>query len=163
MKKRLVLIVLACLLVIIDNSFSPFIAIKGAWPSFLFAFAVAYSLLNGPKEGMIIGLISGVFQDFFFCGIFGVNSLINMIFCYIIGYAGEGVWRDKRLVPVISVFILTILKYIGVFIIFYLLKIEMDVFRGIFVAIYNSIIMLFSYSIIFKYFKREDMRRTWRF
>jgi rod shape-determining protein MreD len=163
MKKRVVLVLVSSLLLIVDNSLAPFISIKGAWPSFLFIFAIAYSIINGPKEGMIIGIISGVLQDIFFYGGFGVNTLINMIFCFVVGHIGEGLWREKSLIPIITVFIMTILKYLGVFIIFYLLKIHIDVFRGVGAAFYNSVIMLFIYRVVFKFFNREDIRRTWRF
>ena len=163
MKKRVVLVLVSSLLLIVDNSLAPFISIKGAWPSFLFVFAIAYSIINGPKEGMIIGITSGVLQDIFFYGGFGVNTLINMLFCFMAGNIGEGLWREKSLIPIITVFIMTILKFLGVFIIFYLLKIHIDVFRGVITAFYNSVIMLFIYRVVFKFFNREDIRRTWRF
>lgn len=163
MKKRVVLVLVSSLLLIVDNSLAPFMAIKGVWPSFLFIFAIAYSIINGPKEGMIIGIISGLLQDVFFYNGFGVNTLINMIFCFVAGQIGEGVLREKSLIPIITVFIMTILKYLGVFIIFYLLKIHIDVFRGVGSAFYNSVIMLLIYRVVFKFFNREDIRRTWRF
>ncbi|PRR82442.1 rod shape-determining protein MreD [Clostridium vincentii] len=163
MKKRIVLVLLAIFLLIVDNSFAPFISIKGAWPSFLFIFAIAYSIINGPKEGMIIGIIAGLLQDIFFYDGFGVNTLINMIFCFTAGNIGEDIWREKSLIPTITVFIMTILKYLVVFIIFYLLKIHIDFFRGVITAFYNAIIMLVIYKVIFKFFNREDIRRTWRF
>jgi rod shape-determining protein MreD len=163
MKKRVVLVLLSSLLLIVDNSLAPFISIKGAWPSFLFVFAIAYSIINGPKEAMIIGIISGVLQDIFFYNGFGVNALINMIICYMAGYIGGMVWRDKRLVPILTVFCMTIAKFLGVFVILYLLKINIDVFRGVFTGIYNSIIMFFAYKVVIKFFNREDIRRTWRF
>ncbi|HEY5524097.1 MAG TPA: rod shape-determining protein MreD [Clostridium sp.] len=163
MKKRVVLVLVSSLLLIVDNSLAPFISIKGAWPSFLFIFAIAYSIINGPKEGMIIGILSGVLQDIFFYGGFGVNTLINMLLCFIAGNIGEGVWREKSLIPTITVFIMTISKFLGVFVIFYILKIHIDVFRGVITAFYNSVIMLFIYRVVFKFFNREDIRRTWRF
>ena len=66
MKKRIILILMSTILLILDNTFSPFISIRGAWPSFLFIFAIAYSIINGRKEGIIIGVISGLLQDIFF-------------------------------------------------------------------------------------------------
>lgn len=163
MKKRVALVLLSSLLLIIDNSFTPFLSISGVWPSFVFVFAIAYSIINGPKEGMIIGIISGGLQDIFFYSGFGVNTLINMLLCFMAGHIGERVWRDKSLVPVITVFFMTIFKYVGVFIIFYLLKINIDIFRGVFTGIYNLVIMFFAYKVVLKFFNREDIRRTWRF
>ncbi|MBD7910656.1 MULTISPECIES: rod shape-determining protein MreD [Clostridium] len=163
MKKRVVLIIVACILLILDNTLAPFIAVKGAWPSLLFIFSVSYSIINGKKEAVIIGVISGLLQDVFFYNMFGVNALINMFCCYLAGFIGEGIWRDRKLVPIITIFVGTILKYLGIFIIFYALNIHIDLFRGVSTALYNSIIMLFVYKTILRFFDREDMRKAWRF
>lgn len=163
MGKRIVLVIVSIILLILDNTLAPFIAIKGAWPSLLFIFAISYSIINGKKEGVIIGVISGLLQDIFFYKLFGVNALINMICCLAAGFIGEGIWRDKKLVPVITIFIGTILKFLGVFLIFIAFDISIDVFRGLITALYNSIIMLLAYKTILKLFDREDMRKAWRF
>ncbi len=163
MKKRLILILMSVILLILDNTFSPFIAIRGAWPSILFVFSIAYSIINGRKEGIIIGVISGVLQDIFFFQGFGVNALVNMICCFIAGGIGDGIWREKKLIPVVTIFIATILKFFGIYIIMYFINENVDLLRGIKTALYNSVIMLFSYSIILKFFEREDMRKAWRF
>lgn len=163
MKKRIILILMSTILLILDNTFSPFISIRGAWPSFLFIFAIAYSIINGRKEGIIIGVISGLLQDIFFYQCFGVNALINMLCCFIAGKIGDGIWREKRLIPIITIFIGTIVKVLGIYMILYFMNQNVDLLRGIKTAIYNSIIMLFSYGVILKFFEREDMRKAWRF
>lgn len=163
MKKRIILILMLIILLILDNTFSPFIAIKGAWPSLLFVFSIAYSIINGKKEGIIIGVISGLLQDIFFFQGFGVNALVNMIICFIAGEIGDGIWREKSLIPIVTIFIATILKVLGIYIILYFMKENVDVLRGMKAALYNSVIMLFSYNIILKFFEREDMRKAWRF
>jgi rod shape-determining protein MreD len=163
MAKRIVLITVSIILLILDNALAPFIAIKGAWPSLLFIFAISYSVINGKREGVLIGVISGLLQDIFFYKLLGVNALINMLCCLGAGFVGEGIWRDKKLVPVITIFVGTILKYLGVFIIFSAFHISMSFLRGGITALYNSIIMLLAYKTILKFFDREDMRKAWRF
>lgn len=163
MKKRLILILMSIILLILDNAFSPFIGIKGAWPSLLFVFSIAYSIINGKKEGIIIGVLSGLLQDIFFFHGFGVNALVNMLCCFIAGGIGDGIWREKKLIPVITIFIATILKVLGIYIILYFMKENVDLIRGVKTALYNSLIMLFSYNAILKFFEREDMRKAWRF
>ena len=128
MKKRLILILMSVILLILDNTFSPFIAIRGAWPSILFVFSIAYSIINGRKEGIIIGVISGVLQDIFFFQGFGVNALVNMICCFIAGGIGDGIWREKKLIPVVTIFIATILKFFGIYIIMYFINENVDLF-----------------------------------
>ena len=163
MKKRIILIFMSIILLILDNTFSPFMAIRGVWPSFLFIFSIAYSIINGRKEGIIIGVISGLLQDIFFYQCFGANALINMICCFIAGRIGDGIWREKRLIPMITVFLVTVFKVIGIYVILYFMNQNVDLLRGIKTALYNSVIMLFSYGVILKFFEREDMRKAWRF
>lgn len=165
MKKRVVLVLVSCLLLILDNAFTPFISIKGAWPSLLFIFAIAYSLINGRKESMIIGILSGALQDIFFTNAFGINILINMILCYVVAIIGEKVWREKSFVPVVSVFVTTLIKFISIYIILHSLNVEVSLklFRGVISGVYNSVIMFFIYRLMLKYFNREDIRSTWRF
>lgn len=163
MKKRVILILVTIILLILDNTFSPFLAIKGAWPNLLFVFSIAYSIINGKKEGVLIGVISGLLQDIFFFQGLGVNALVNMLCCFIAGIIGDGIWREKRLIPIITIFIATILKVLGIYVILYFMNQNVDLLRGIKTALYNSVIMLFSYGVILKFFEREDMRKAWRF
>lgn len=161
--KRLILVLISIVLLILDNSFAPFIAIKGIYPSLLFTFAIAYSIINGKQEGVIIGIVSGLLQDIFFFGGFGVNALVNMIVCLVAGMIGEGIFRNKKLIPVITIYFTTVLKYIGVMIIFYFLKIKIDVIGGVFVALYNSVIMFLIYKPVFKFSNIESNKKQWRF
>lgn len=47
--ERLIIVLISILLLILDNSLVPFFAIKGAYPSLLFTFVIAYSLVNKKK------------------------------------------------------------------------------------------------------------------
>lgn len=161
--KRLILVLISIVLLILDNSFTPFIAIKGIYPSILFTFAIAYSIINGKEEGIKIGIISGILQDLFFFGVFGINSLVNMIVCVIAGIIGEGIFRNKKLIPVITIYFTTIVKYIGIFIIFYFLRMEIDIIDGVFTALYNSIVMFLIYKLVFKFSNLEFNKKQWRF
>ncbi|MBE6049499.1 MAG: rod shape-determining protein MreD [Clostridium sp.] len=163
MKKRVILILVSCFLLVLDNCLSPFISIRGCYPSFLYVFAIAYSIINGKKEGVIIGVVSGLLQDMFFYSGFGINALINMIICYIAGGIGEGIWREKKLVPVIAMFLASILKFVSIFIIFYTMNIYINLSKSLITGLYNSMLMILTYKTILKTFNRDDMRKAWRF
>ena len=57
--KKFIVVLISILLLILDISFLPFLAIKGIYPSTLFVFAIAYSIINGKEEGVFIGVVSG--------------------------------------------------------------------------------------------------------
>ena len=115
--KKWILFLISLVLLILDNSFMPFLAIKGAFPSLLFVFAIAYSIINGKKEAVFIGVISGLLQDIYFYEGFGVNALINMLICLLAAFIGENIYREKKLIPTISMILLYMLKVLSVFLV----------------------------------------------
>ena len=123
---KLILILVSIGLAILDNSVIPFMSIKGGYPSLLFTFAIAYSLVNKREKTVFMGMVSGILQDIFFFNGFGVNCFLNLLLCFLASLIGESMIKNKRMVPVVSMFVLTILKYIGIFIIFYILNIKLE-------------------------------------
>ena len=77
--KRIYLIIILILLLIIDNTILPSYFIGGVYPSFLFVFAMAYSIIRGKKEAVFIGIASGLLQDLFFFSGFGINLFLNTL------------------------------------------------------------------------------------
>lgn len=161
--KKVIIILISILLAILDNSFVPFFSIKGAYPSLLFTFAIAYSLINGRKESIFIGVTSGILQDIFFFQGFGVNSLLNLLLCVLASIVGEGIFKNKKLIPVVSMFFITMLKYVGIIIIFYLANIHIEFERSIIMSIYNAVIMFFGYGLIMKFSDNDYSKNRWRF
>ena len=129
----------------------------------LFVFAIAYSLVNGKEKAMFVGVVSGMLQDVFFFQGFGVNSLLNLLLCLLASSIGAGIVKNKRLIPLVSTFFITIIKYIGVFIIFYLLNIHIEFSKSILMGIYNSIVMFFAYKIVMNIYDDEYSKQRWRF
>ena len=161
--EKLIIILVSIGLVILDNSLVPFFSIKGAYPSLLFAFAIAYSIINGKEKAIFIGVVSGILQDIFFFHGFGVNSLLNLLLCLLASIVGEGIVKNKRLIPVVSIFFITIIKYIGVFVIFYLLDIDIQFSKSIIMGIYNGVVMFFAYKVVMNIYDDEYSKQRWRF
>lgn len=161
--KKWVLILISLVLLILDNSLIPFLAIKGAYPSLLFVFAIAYSIINGRSEAVFIGVISGLMQDIFFYNGFGINALINMLICLIAAIIGENIYREKKLIPVISVIFLYLLKILAVFTIFKFMGRSIDIQVGMFTALYSSVVMFLGYDFVLRIYNIEYKKRSWRF
>lgn len=161
--RKIILVLISIALLILDNTLMPFFSINGGYPSLLFIFAVGYSLINGREEAVFIGALSGLLQDIFFFSGFGVNALINMLICYLVSIVGEDVLKEKRIVSILVMLITSFLKYIILFVMFYLLDIKVDFFRSFTVAIYNAVIMAFTYGTIYKLSDVESKKQTWRF
>ena len=160
--KKWILLLISIVLLILDKSFMPFLAVKGAYPSILFIFAIAYSIINGKKEGVTIGVLSGVLQDIFFYSGFGINSLINMLLCLVAAIIGENIYKEKRLIPVITSIILYLIKVVAIGVIFSLIDVKIDINVGILTALYSAIIMFVSYKPIYRLYDSDYKKSDWR-
>lgn len=160
--KKWTLVLISIILLILDKSFMPFLAIKDAYPSLLFIFAIAYSIINGQREGVIVGVLSGVLQDIFFYSGFGVNSLINMLLCVVAALIGENIYKEKRLIPVITSIILYLIKVLAIGIIFSLVDLKIDIKIGVLTALYSAIIMFLSYNLIYRLYDNDYKKNNWR-
>ena len=161
--EKLIIILVSIGLTILDNSLVPFFSIKGACPSLLFTFAIAYSLVNTKEKSIFMGVTSGILQDIFFFKGFGINCLTNVLLCFLASKVGESMIKEKRTVPVIFMFLATILKYIGVFVIFYFLNIKVDLAKAIIMAVYNAVVMFFAYKYVINIYDDEYTKQRWRF
>lgn len=161
--KKWILILISIVLLILDNSFMPFLAIKGVYPSLLFTFAIAYSIINGKKEAVIIGVISGLLQDIYFYDGFGVNALANMLICLLAAFIGENIYREKKLIPTISMIFLSILKVLSLFIILKISGKTINIESGIYSSLYNTVIMVLGYNFVLRLYDTDYKKKSWRF
>ena len=86
-----------------------------------------------------------------------------MILCLLASKIGEIMIKEKRTVPVVVMFCVTMLKYIGVFIVFYLLNIKIDLSKSIIMGLYNSVVMFFAYKYVISVYDDEYTKQRWRF
>ncbi|SUY47767.1 rod shape-determining protein MreD [Clostridium putrefaciens] len=156
--KRVILILISLLLFIIDNTFMPFLEVNGVYPSLLIIFALSYSIINGYYEAILIGVFAGLLQDIYFFNGFGINALSNMCICLIAAKIGENIFKEKSLAPIISIFMLSILKGGIIFVILFILNIKINYFNIPFVALYNMIITTFVYNKIYSFSAKPYMK-----
>lgn len=163
MKKILILFLLSILFFVVDNAFIPFFSIKTVYPSLIFVFAICYSIASGSYKGLWMGIFTGILQDIFFLDIFWVNTLVNMIICVVAGFIGNSIFREKKFIPVISCFFLSILKGILIFIILWLSGVGMNVVNVFFISLYNMVVCVFMYRPVYNLCKENYMESEWKF
>ena len=163
MKKVLCLVFLACMFEILDNAVVPFISINTYYPSLLFLFIICYSIVNGTKEALIIGVLTGILQDVYFANGIGINALTNMLMCLIAAYIGQMIFKHKSFVPIITCFSLSIFKGIMVFVLMYFIGQKIYLRTVFFSSVYNMFLAFFMYKFVFRLSGVGFMRRQWRF
>ena len=161
--KRIVIVAIALFLLILENTILPSYSIMQGYPSILFVFAIAFSIINGKKDAMFIGIVSGVLQDLFFINGFGINLLVNFLLCLLAAKIGEGILKNNRLIPVISCFIISILKIIMIAILFIAFDKKVDFNMAIVSAVLNTIVMLIGYKFVLTTSKKYWKKDEWRF
>lgn len=163
MKKFLILFLISFACLFLDSTVMPFIGIYGYYPSITVCFIICYSVVNGGWEGIWIGVGCGIIQDIFFINIFGINAISNMIICVLAGVVGSNIFKEKMLIPVIAVFLLTLFRGAIIVGILFAAKIYANNMAIIYVAIYNMIISLFIYKAVYRLCQKEYMQIRWRF
>lgn len=83
--------------------FRPF----GVIPDLLLIIVVSGSLLKGSKFGVKLGAAAGILQDILI-GFFGVNTVIKFLAGFLAGNMEGKVVKKRLVVPVISIFFVTI-------------------------------------------------------
>ena len=163
MKRILTVVFLCILFLILDNTLMPLLKINGAYPSLIFTFALCYSIVSSPKDAVIIGVFTGALQDVYFLNGFGINMLTNMLMCVVAAKIGKSIFIEKSFLPVVSSFVLSLVKGIMVFSILFLIKQYSHMEVILYIAMYNLIISIFMYRFTFKLSQKDYMRKEWRF
>ncbi|MBA5849928.1 rod shape-determining protein MreD [Clostridium sp. cel8] len=163
MKKIFILLFLLVILFILDNSVVPFLAIKTVYPSLLFVFIICYCIASESYYGLFIGIFAGILQDIYFIDGFWINAFVNMIVCVISGFIGNSIFKDKKFIPVLSCFGLSILKGLFLFVILWLSGITINLVSLFFVSIYNTVVGFFMYKPVYRLSQISYMKTEWKF
>lgn len=163
MKRVIKVFALSIIFLILDNTLIPFINIEGFFPSLLFVFAVSYSMALDEHSALKIGILSGALQDIYFQGVFGINCFINMIICLLAAQIGKIIFKEKKFIPVLSIFLSSILKGGLIYCFSYIFKFYMEPEKIIFTSLYNMVVGIFLYAYVYKLSTKEYMKKDWKF
>ncbi len=163
MKKVLILALISILLFILDNVLMPFLSIREIYPNLLFVFIICYSMVNGKWEGLWLGVFAGLLQDLYFTNGFWINAFVNMIMCVAAGFIGDSIFKEKKLIPVLSCFALSILKGFILMLILYIAGTYINPVNIVFTGFYNMIVCIIVYKKVYKFCQKYYMQRRWKF
>ena len=161
--KRIIVIAISLFLLILENTILPSYSIMQGYPSILFVFAIAFSIINGKEDAMFIGIVSGLLQDLFFINGFGINLLVNFLLCLLAAKIGEGIFKNNRIIPVITCLIISILKIIMIAILFILFDEKINLNMSVISALLNTIVMVIGYKFVLTTSKKYWKKDEWRF
>ena len=79
------------------------ISLANITPNLLVIFTSSIGFMRGRKEGMFVGILSGLLIDLFYCDVFGVNVLIYMYVGYINGIFNKNFLPEDVRLPLILI------------------------------------------------------------
>jgi rod shape-determining protein MreD len=93
---------------VLQSSAVPHLAVLGVFPDLPVLFVVNWSLVRGPREGVIWGFIAGVAMDLLSGAPFGAATLSLMVVGFLSGLGAATVVRAQFVLPPVTVFLATL-------------------------------------------------------
>jgi rod shape-determining protein MreD len=86
------------------------INIAGVKPDIILVLVICISVVCGPRHGGFVGLTLGLLEDLYLGRFIGMNSICKGTTGIIVGWFTLGAFSENLLVPIISVFLGTVLN-----------------------------------------------------
>jgi rod shape-determining protein MreD len=93
----------------LQTTVMPHLVIWGVFPDLPLLVVASWGLLQGPREGVIWGFVVGVAVDLFSGAPFGAATLGLLAVGFLAGLAGTTVFRGRAALPLLTVFLGTII------------------------------------------------------
>ncbi|SCL84114.1 rod shape-determining protein MreD [Sporanaerobacter sp. PP17-6a] len=159
-------LIILCIVIfnfILQSTVIPHIAVLGVVPNTALIIVVSLAILNGKREGAVVGIIAGFLQDIFFSPVLGVNALIYFLIGYFIGIMETKIYKDSLIAPFIFISLGTVIYHLLYFIIMYFLSMNSyfyDLIRNVIIIeiIYNVILSIPLYKWLLKKFTVSSIK-----
>lgn len=109
-------IILVFITLVLQTTILVNISFRGIKPDFVLIMIILMSNNMGSIKGQLLGFFIGIIEDFVSLSPLGFNSLIKAILGYLAGKTAGKIFFDPILVPVIFVFLGTLIKKLLTFI-----------------------------------------------
>lgn len=99
-------------LTLVQSSVGPFITIAGVHPDLVLVGVIGWTLLRGPREGLVWAIIGGLCLDLLSGAPFGINSAALIITCLLTGMAYGRIFGGYLVIPLAVAFPLSLAYYL---------------------------------------------------
>ena len=163
MKRKIVIFILIIICFLLQCTVLKQFSFANVVPNLLIVVTSSFGFMRGKKEGMYVGLISGMLIDLFFCEIYGFYTLLYMYIGFVNGFFKNMFYDDDIKLPMILItgsdFVYGCIIYVCSF----LLRGRFDTwyyFKSVIIpeVIYTVIVTLIFYRIIRRIFDYKGNR-----
>ncbi|MBM7556183.1 rod shape-determining protein MreD [Halanaerobacter jeridensis] len=158
-----VLIIIAVIVQSLPISYEIF---SGIHPDFLLIISTMVAVNYGRTAGGVLGFLAGLLQDWFSGGLFGIHAISKTLTAYLCGFLRENIYQHHFLTPLLITLFATVVNQVLI-LMFTKLLVEILVLKEVTkevivpLAIWNSIISLFVYPMIYKLESILIRRKFW--
>ncbi len=158
MKKCFILFIVIIVNFIIQFTLLQHFKIWGVIPNTALIIVVCFAILQGRKDGAIIGFFLGILQDVFVGNVIGANALSYMLVGYCMGNLEKFIFKDNFLNPVFFTAIATIIYSVLFLFILYMIDYPIHIamlFQSslLIEIIYNGVLAIFFYKFVLRLMK----------
>lgn len=118
------LIILICFL--LQTAFFRYLDLAGIVPNLLLIPTMAFGMMRGRREGMLVGFFSGLLLDIFYGAFIGPYALLYMYLGYINGFFHRVYYMEDILLPMLMAGANDLVYSIIIYIVTYLLRNRLD-------------------------------------
>ena len=153
--KFILSIVIIFILIILQWSLFPYLAVYGAFPNLILIMVVILSILRGYKKNLIWVMFGGLFLDIFsFNNLLGVSIAGLFLISYLIYFLSQTTFRKTSVFPVILFGIGATLVYKFFLILVFLItktSFELSFSQTLSQIIYNTVLLIPLFYLIKKF------------
>jgi rod shape-determining protein MreD len=140
-------------LTLVQVSLAQHLVIAGAYPNLALLAVVDWGIIRGVEEGMLWGLMGGIFIDLYSGLPFGTSSLAFVLIAGLISLGEGTLMRTNVLLPFLTVIGATLLYYAVAIFMFasfrHVLLVDQHTLHTIFAeALYNGVLNPFAFSLL---------------
>lgn len=103
MRRRLITLIIIWVLFLLQSTVFQFLQIASTTPNLLLILTVAMGFMEGRREGLFTGFVSGMLIDVFYGTIFGFYALIYMAIGFACGHLCDIFFNEDIKIPLILV------------------------------------------------------------
>lgn len=103
MKRKIVTFAIIFVCFLLQSTVFQGLSLGGITPNLLIIVTSSFGFMRGKKEGMVVGLISGLFIDIMFNDLIGFYALVYMVLGYVNGFFRKIFFDDDIKLPLILI------------------------------------------------------------
>lgn len=146
MKKYGYWFVFIVVLYVIQSSLLPFFSYNRQSPDLLLLLVVSFSLLEGPKYGVLMALGAGLLKALASGTFFGIDAFSFVIIAFVIGRFYNQVFREARFLPLVASVGATVIHYVVVLAFMFMLGFRFSILGHIQSVLLPTIVYQFVFS-----------------